>query len=121
ADATTWTPRDTTDLAFLIRPPSDQWPVGSVFVIGLSSAYANWLASTESGTGLLSAVSRVSNWPVSGLYQRASMLTRPVAGSVHSDWYPRLPAIPVEASTLPNGSYAADPVSADPVAVNCPT
>src|SRR5256885_690728 len=63
----------------------DRWPSGSTRVRGLLLAYAYRSALAEWGTGLLAALSRLSNWPVLGLYQRAAMLTRPLDDSVNPD------------------------------------
>src|SRR5947209_20309549 len=63
-----------------------QWPVGSVPVIGSSAAYANGLAFALLPTGLTVTVSLLVNWPTAGLYQREAMFTCPVPESVYSDW-----------------------------------
>jgi hypothetical protein len=64
---------------------SQPWPDGSVPVIGLSLTKANGLAAAEFGTGFWATVSLFMNWPLPGLYQRAAMLTLPLAGSVQPD------------------------------------
>src|SRR5262245_8410201 len=96
-------------------------PDGSVPISGLSLPYAYRSAATEPGTGLLAKLSRLSNWPLAGLYHRADMLTRPLVDSVQPDWYPMLPAGVFEASTLPSGSYAVEPARVVPVVVKAPT
>src|SRR5262245_27062193 len=61
--------------------PSNTWPVVSVPLSGLASAYAYRLA-WATGFGVNVNVSRVSKVARSGLYQRAAALTCLVSGSV---------------------------------------
>ncbi|WP_307620962.1 hypothetical protein [Streptomyces sp. V3I7] len=58
---------------------------------------------------------------MSGLYQRDAVPTSPEPGSVQPDWKPRWPVSELVETTLPSGSYDAEPASVVAPEANVPT